>query len=231
MVLAWFYWWWDATLGLPRAQVLLGVASALLTLGLGGIAWWLAKRQVEIAKRQMDMQEAQHNFFVRELAKKTDLRIIVPGMNRKIGSDRPETTTIRFNVHNGGNKSADGFYWEILVPENIAHFMRFVDEDDRELESELSHMSQTEHNQKLGDHYTQKLFPVSGLEIARLQIEGEKPHLHDFVIRWRIRAEDGIIPPQGLAFIKFTRLPDQTFAWSRWHPGQKEEDIQGIQAE
>ena len=106
MVLAWFHWWWDATLGLPRAQVVLGAVSALLTLGLGGIAWWLAKRQVEISKRQMEMQQEQHNFFVSELAKKADLRIIVAGVGLQFGSHVEETTTIRFNAHNGGDKSA-----------------------------------------------------------------------------------------------------------------------------
>ena len=229
MVLAWFHWWWDATLGLPRAQVVLGAVSALFTLGLGGIAWWLAKRQVEIAKRQMDIQEEQHNFFVSELAKKTDLRIIVPGVGLQIGSHIEETTTIRFNAHNGGDKSADGFYWEILVPENIAHLMEFVDEDGNELESQISHMSETEHYQKLDGHYTHKLFPRSGLEVARLQMTGQQPQLQNFVIKWRIRGEDGMIPPEGLAFIKFTRLPDHSYAWSRWHAGQKEDDIQGVQ--
>ncbi len=228
MPLALLHWWWDATLGLPRAQVVLGVVSALLTLGLGGIAWWLARRQVEIAKRQMDMQKEQHDFFVRELAKTTDLRIIVPGVGLQFGSHSEETTTIRFNAHNGGDKSADGFYWELLVPENIAHLIKFVDEDGDVVESRLSHMSETEHYQKRDGHYTQKLFPRSGLEVARLRIVGQPPQLQDFTIKWRIRGEDGMVPPDGLAFIKFTRLPDHSYAWSRWHAGQREDDIEGV---
>jgi hypothetical protein len=230
MVLAWFPWWWDATLGLPRVQVVLAAASALLTLGLGVIAWWLAKRQVEIAKRQMDMQKEQHNFFMTEFAKKTDLRIIVPGIGHQVGSHMETTTTIRFNAHNGSDKSADGFYWEILVPQNIAHLTRFVDDDGNELESHISHISATEHYQKRDGHYTHKLFPRSGLEVAQLQITGLPSQLQEFAVKWRIRGEDGMIPPEGLAFIKFKRLPDQSYAWSDWHAGQKEDDIQGFQS-
>ena len=202
--------------------------SALLTLGLGGIAWWLAKRQVEIAKRQMDMQQEQHEFFVSEIAKKSDLRIIAAGVGRKLSSHMEETITVRLNAHNGGDRSADGFYWEILIPDDIAHLMKFVNESGNELDSRIAHMSETEHYQKLDDHYTHKLFPRSGLEVARLQIRGQPSQLQDFVIKWRIRGEDGMIPPEGLAFVRFKRLPDHLYAWSRWHAGQKEEDVEGL---
>jgi hypothetical protein len=52
--------------------------------------------------------------------------------------------------------------------------MKFVDEDGNELESQISHMSETEHYQKLDGHYTHKLFPRSGLEVARLQNDGSE---------------------------------------------------------
>jgi spermidine/putrescine-binding protein len=146
----WFQWWSDPT-GLDRAQVVLGALGLLVAIGLGIVAWWLAREQVKIADRQKDMQEEQHKFFSEQLAKKTDLRIIVPGVSNNykhtLGADAAleERTTVKFNAHNGGTKSADGFYWEILVPENIAHWFTFIDSDGEEVESKISHQSATEH--------------------------------------------------------------------------------------
>jgi hypothetical protein len=50
--------------------------------------------------------------------------------------------------------------------------------------------------------------------------------LETFVVRWRTRADEEMIPAKGLAFFKFKRQPDSTYAWTRWHPGQEEDDIQ-----
>lgn len=224
----WLPWWWDGTF-LDQIQAFTGIASLVIGTVIGVFAW-------RIAKRQMAMQAEQHQFFEEQLAKKTDLRVIVQGtrnsFSHKVGSrpDPPEMlTTIRFHVHNGGNKSTDGFYWEILVPEDIAHWFTFYDSvEDSEVKGKPSHQSATEHYKKIDGHYTHKLWGLTGLEVARLSFPATLPKLADFTVKWRIRGEDGMVPPEGLAFIKLKRVEDGTYAWSEWHEGQKESDIQGI---
>ncbi len=78
-------------------------------------------------------------------------------------------------------------------------------------------------------HYTYKLPAFSGVSITKVTFKAAAAQLDEFVLKWRIRSDDSMVPPQGLAFIKFRRLDDGTHAWSRWHLGQKAEEIQGIQ--
>jgi hypothetical protein len=65
--------------------------------------------------------------------------------------------------------------------------------------------------------------------VARLSFRTDLPKLAEFTVKWRIRGEDGMVPPEGLAFIELKRIEDRTYVWSQWHEGQKESDIQGIQ--
>jgi len=171
------------------------------------------------------MQTEQHAVFQKEAAKKTDLRVIVQGTQSQFSTNVELTTTVRFNVHNGGDKSADGFYWELLVPEDIALWVDFVDADGLELEKKYSHQSETEHYRKIDGHYTNKLWGFTGLEVARIRFKPSRPELSQFVVKWRIRGEDGMVPPEGLAFISLKMTSDGTFSWSRWHLGQKESDL------
>jgi hypothetical protein len=170
------------------------------------------------------MAKKQDDFFQEQLSKTTDLRIICDGVKSTSGSGLASTTTTaRFSTHNGGNKSADGFYWELLLPEGLAYLIRFLDEDGGTIEGKMSHLSETEHYKKVDGHYTHKLFPYSGIEVARISFTA---NIEQFDVMWRIRGEDGMIPPVGLAKIRFTRLSDGTYRWTRWHPGQDTDSIQ-----
>lgn len=88
-------WWWDAALGLPRAQVVVGVASIAVGVWLGVLAY-------RIAKKQKEMQEEEHRFFREQRDNKPLLYLWVTGM-QQIGSG----TLLTFSIHNTG-KSAEG---------------------------------------------------------------------------------------------------------------------------
>jgi hypothetical protein len=47
---------------------------------------------------------------------------------------------------------------------------------------------------------------------------------------WQTASRVGAVMEEGLAFIKLQRIEDGSYVWSQWHQGQKESDIQGIQA-
>ena len=224
-----WHWWHDAVV-LSQMQVVLSVLALFIGVGLGILAYRLAARQVEIAKRQTDMQEEQHAFFRDQQSKKPDLRMMVDGTDSQFSSNmgglHQAITTIRFSVHNGGNKGAEPFYWELLIPEALSPQIRFIDDTGASHDGKISHQSETEHYRKVDGHYTHKLPAFSGTQVAKVIVsEGHHP-LETFVVKWRIRGDEEMIPPQGLAFFKFKRLPDTTYAWSRWHPGQKEDEIQ-----
>jgi hypothetical protein len=204
-----------------KLNAVIGSGIGLIGIGLGVLGYKLTKRQGEIA-------EAQHRFFQDETSKTTDLRVIVEGMTNTMTSDASVPTTVRFAVHNGGNKSADGFYWELLIPAALSHMIGFFDEDGAVLQSKWSHLSETEHYRKIDGHYTHKLWGYTGVEVARIRFDGKIDVLQEFFVKWRIRGEGGMVPPlgSGLAFIKLKRVADGTYEWSRWHPGQKLDDIQ-----
>jgi hypothetical protein len=219
-----FEWWWNDSF-LAQVDAFTGIVSLVIGTAIGLLAWL-------ISKRQMDMQAEQHRFFEEQLAKKTDLRVIVQGVTNSLRDTMDfgveGQTTVRFHVHNGGNKSADGFYWEILVPQAIAHRFTFINSEGEEVDSKISHQSETEHYRKIDGHYTHKLWGLTGLQVARLSFMTTLPTLAEFTVKWRIRGEDGMVPPQGLAFIKLKRIEDGTYVWSEWE-GQRESEIQDIQ--
>jgi len=64
----------------------------------------------------MDMQDEQHTFFKDQESKKPDLRVIVDGTDTVYSSHFELKSTIRFSVHNGGNKSAEPFIGKFSYP-------------------------------------------------------------------------------------------------------------------
>ena len=162
-----------------------------------------------------------------QLSKKTDLRVVVDGVRTEFDENNAflGSNKIRFSVHNGGNKSADGFYWEILFDEDLVNRMNFMNEKGHAVPIKISHQSETETYFKVDGHYTHKLFPYSGIEVACLFVDRQDRALDAFYVRWRIRGEDGMVPPTGLATLKFKRQNDTSYTWTRWHPGQDTDAI------
>ncbi len=121
-------WWFDDTV-LNLLQTILAACALMVAvlLGVGGL--WLAKRQMDIARRQMEMQAEQHKFFSQELSKRPRVQLIVTGMLERIHEIKRDKRQVLLTVaaKNFGTKVADGFFWEIRFPENLSNVLSFAD--------------------------------------------------------------------------------------------------------
>ena len=70
-----FHWWWDASLGLPRAQVATGVVGAILAVAAIIYARVVAERQFKMMKeqgvivdKQVELEEEQNGINKRQAA-------------------------------------------------------------------------------------------------------------------------------------------------------------------
>src|SRR5688500_17590025 len=118
-----------------------GSLTELAGLALGcvvfGFTIWVARRQIQIMKLQTTMMEAQGNLAAKqtELATKQDAIIqeqLLRAAKLRVRIDvaqafhAPETV-IPVEVFNHGNKTAHGFFWELLVPDAYGLNVRCVD--------------------------------------------------------------------------------------------------------
>jgi len=182
----------------------------------------VATEQAAITKRQGEIAEVQHRILTAELSRRTDVRIIYHRQEVHHRHDFQGWNAIEFHAHNGGNKSADGFYWEVLVSDNVANVVRFLDESGMPVEGKLSYQSRTERYQKVDGHYTHKLFPYSGIEVIRVAVAPPPSSPDKLSVKWRIRGEDGMVPPAGLAEIIFERAGDGLYEVIEWKPPKHE---------
>src|SRR5688572_5372644 len=85
---------------------------ANLIVGVLGVI--LAYLAIRMGQRQAAIAEMQHKIWETEQAKQTDLRVIVTGQDRQWDQQTSDygDSIVKLSVHNGGNRSADGFYWE-----------------------------------------------------------------------------------------------------------------------
>lgn len=177
--------------------------------------------QGDIASRQAAIAETQHQIMLQQLAKRTDLRVRAPSQRRIIGltTGQLDATVVTFVVHNGGDKSSDGFYWEILVPRAFMGAIDFTNlAEDREIKPKFTPFSQTDVYDKVEGHYNHKLYPYTPVPIVKMIVKTQHVASQQFTIKWRIRGDDGVIPKEGLAEIGFKKQSDQMFAVS--HPEQ-----------
>jgi hypothetical protein len=249
MRLALWNWWWDAALGLPRAQVVTGVLGVVLAVVAIVYAWRVAKRQFqvmddqdkvirrqlelleehktllgriekiedeqrEVLKRQGEIAERQHQIMEEQLAKRSDLRVRASGQTALPGGDFSRlypVTTITMYVKNYGTKGADGFHWEIFIPDEARGSVKFVDEAGDEIEGRFAPMSEADRYHKLEGHYTHRLFPRSDVAVTTLAIQNRHARAKEFTIKWRIRSEDGYNPDPELGEIRFKKTDDWSY--------------------
>ncbi len=95
--------------------------------GLGAYLAYLAIRmgqsQGRIALRQADIAEVQHRIMQEQLAKAAKLRV----RGDTAQSHQAPETIIPIEVFNDGNKTARGFFWELLCADTVAQHVRMVD--------------------------------------------------------------------------------------------------------
>jgi hypothetical protein len=231
-------WWWRDAIVLAQLQVVFSVAAAALAFLAVVYAWRVArrqftmmeeqtsinKRQEAMAQQQGEIAETQHKIMREQLSRKTDLRVRSGLQNRSWDSEAMSygPTAITLRVENGGNRAADGFYWEVFIPRELAFRVKFIDDDGEELSGRFAPFSETEVYDKRDGHYAHKLFPWGPMDIVRLSVESEHPSVHEFTIKWRVRSEDGVIPREGLGEIRFRRVEDGTYAVMHPEPGNEE---------
>src|SRR5207249_3243986 len=69
---------------------------------LGAGALWLAKRQIDIANRQMEMQAEQHEFFSEQLAMRPKVQLIVVGMLQRTHEIKTERRQVLLTIARRG---------------------------------------------------------------------------------------------------------------------------------
>jgi hypothetical protein len=171
----------------------------------------IAQEQADIAKRQAAIVENQDHILREQLAKKTDLRVSSGSQKQIPKADQSNETLITLTVRNGGNKIADGFYWELMVPDELCCKVELTN-DGGAAPGQLAAGESGVFN-KLSGHYTDKLFPTSRVEIGKLAVDCEHPATERFWIEWRIGSEDGGVPAEGHARIHYRRMSDGFFAY------------------
>lgn len=180
-----FQWWWDAALGLPRAQVVVGVASIAVGVWLGFLAY-------RIAKKQKEMQEEEHQFFREQRDNRPLLKLWVTGMQQD-GSG----TLLTFSVHNTGKAAAKGFAWEIVVPFAASSVARFRTAGGAPAPVKITtdFAQQARINFFRKDTNEASLFVGDMVDIAWLVVVGGP--FRPFEIQWRIYSGHGTVPEAG----------------------------------
>jgi hypothetical protein len=197
----------------------------LVMTGLGAYLAWLA---IKMGRKQTEIAEKQHAIWEAEMAKKTDLRVLAPSQKLAFNKDLEYMETIvKFKVHNGGNKTAEVFFWEVLIPEDLCSSIEFIHQDGTRYSGTITHLSATEHYSRDSGHYSDRLSPFSGIDVTTIAVP-RSPKTHRFKIRWRIRGEEGMVPPVGLAEIGFLRMEDGFFAVSTPRPGESVPDTDEV---
>jgi len=162
----------------------------------------LDREQGQIAVRQAAIAETQHRLLENQLARRTELSF-------STGSERYDgegPLAIDLEVRNDGTKVADGFHWEVFIPKDLEDRVGFLDAG-LFYAGEFAPWSETEHFVKDEGHYVHKLWPRSDVKVTTLAIlEPLENDLPEFTVYWRIRCEDGIVPPpEQLAAVRFTK--------------------------
>lgn len=235
MTVAWFDWWWDPQLGLPRAQVITGLVGAALGIIAVVYAWRVARRQFkvmdeqtaisrnqeamavqqgEIARRQGEIAEAQHQLMQQQLARRMDLRVRSGQQYAQASTSGHYLLTVTLNVFNGGNAHADGFHCEIYRPMEYSGDVLFVDAMGNEVNVQWVPFGDEEQYDKVELHYSHRLFPGSYVPVARFTVPFEvgPAQLEEFIIKWRIHCEDGLVPSTGLAEIRYQKDEDGMYS-------------------
>jgi hypothetical protein len=190
-----FHWWWDAALGLPRAQVAVGVASLVVGLLLGGLAYWIARKQKE-------MQEEQHAFFREQRDNKPLLKLWVTGMQQSGFG-----TLLTFSIHNTGMAAANGFAWEIVLPYAASPLAEFRTAEDiaAPIKITTDFVPQSRINFFTKDTYHASLFVGDMVDIAWLAVVSGP--FEPFHIQWRIYTGHGTVPEVGHNTIRVAPRP------------------------
>lgn len=187
--------------------------------GLLGRIEGIEAEQKAILHRQSEIIEGQYRFLQAQWSRRSKLFLRASGQHRDGQSTEFEdVTSVTFEVQNFGDKTADGFYWEILFGPYWDHFAKAVDENGKEIKKKWAHLSETESFKKIYGHYRHKLFPRSTVEVAWVDVNVIGKPMQEFALKWRIACEDEIIPEEGFTLIHFRLADDRFYAVTHDNP-------------
>lgn len=172
----------------------------------------IGEEQRAILETQGAISERQHQILEAQLAKRSVLRVRCAGQHSSTdGLGENPVTTIIVKVKNVGTKSAEGFHWEVFIPDDIRGSVFFLDEFGNEIDGTFSPMSETDRYHKDEAHYVHKLFPWSDVDVTILGVRTQHVRAQEFAIKWRIRSEEGWTPYPNLGEIRFRKHDDWSY--------------------
>src|ERR1700752_5311105 len=99
--------------------------------------------------------------------------------------------------------------------EELRQLFESQDPDGLRRKPKIAHHSKAESYWKIDGHYTHKLWPYSGIEVAKISVPSMHQELKDITSAARTL---GAVPAKGLADIHLRRLEDGTYEWREWRP-------------
>jgi hypothetical protein len=216
-------WIWN-TLVAPWPDLVVGQFELrdVANLVIGTLGALLAIYAFVFGRRQLRMQEREHGLWLQQQSKKLDLRLRASEQNRQWSNTDvghgPVIITVR--AKNGSEKTADGFYWEVLIPRPLRHTVKFLDLEGNEVPGRFHPLATDDVYDSLHGHYPHKLFGWSTVDVCKLSVNAAHPTTRRFWIKWRISCEDGGVPKAGgHAKIRYTRVDEGSFAsYATYHP-------------
>jgi hypothetical protein len=99
-----------------------------------------------------------------------------------------------------------------MIPEDLLCCLSFLDAAGSNLKPHVVYMSETESYQRVQGYDDGRVFPGMSVPICSMVVDTSwDKKTAEFFIKWRLKCEDGIIPPSGLFQMDFRREVDHTF--------------------
>jgi hypothetical protein len=159
----------------------------------------MIKEQGVLSKRQTELAETQDAIIQQQLRRRSDLRVRTPNSSRL--SDG--TLRCRVVVMNGGDKTAEGCHWELFVKREESNWFGFTNENFTKLTPRFAAFSETEQYDKVEGFIKARIYPGTSMDLCSIAIRDTAPE--EFAVYWRIKCDEGLVPPKGLAQIDFRR--------------------------
>ena len=200
LIVAWRVYLFTRTIGLRQLEIMDGQTAMMRRQDDSNERMEkLTIEQGALAKRQTELAEAQNDIIQSQLQKRTDLRLRTPSSRRS--SD--DVLTCRLVVMNGGNLTAVGCHWEVFMKRGETHYFEFMSPDFIRFTPQFSAFSESEQYEKVEGFVEERIYPGTSIDIATITIRGTAPE--EFSLYWRIKCDEGLVPPEGLAQIDFRR--------------------------
>jgi len=154
----------------------------------------LMREQTSIAARQLDISSRQDEFNRTLLSRRPQLELRINGERTSTAVERATaekivTLDLEFAVHNAGDKSARGFYNNVLIPSALqpVSSSSYIGNLSRACETDVEGVRYGLY-QNFKD---EPAFPGRTLKIGNVSLRGWGG---EYKILWQIVAEDGVFP-------------------------------------